>query len=451
MAPDGIRHFEVGTDGIRGEYGTVITEGLVRDFGRAILEVTGMDLVYVGRDTRESGKSLAAAAFHGIRKAGAVARYLDVITTPGVAYVSAVENAAGLMLTASHNPYTDNGAKLFVRGQKASADDMNAMADIIRYPQSEQEESAEPLLSPVMHDMRGRYESHLVSQVQPDLLAGKRLVLDAANGAASIIGMNVLGALKADVLAIASDTENGRNINDGCGATNPENAQLAVISNKADAGITLDGDADRVMLVDKDGALINGDRILLILALWAKHRGNLPGNAVVGTTMSNLGLEKSLNRHGIELVRADVGDKYVLAEMAKRRLTYGGEQSGHILIGDPPAPGDGLYTALKALQVVADSNIPLHEWAAMMEDYPQKLIKVPVPAHYKTEIANHPDVLAAVERVGVELRDTGRVIVRPSGTEQVVRIMVEAKNKQNAEEGVATIEKAVVNVRGQFK
>jgi phosphoglucosamine mutase len=431
-----------GTDGIRGRAGEVVTPEISRRLGSALVEILKPEVVFLVRDTRESGPQYLSSAWEGIAAEGVEAHNAGIAPTPAVAYFAMDRGAAGLAVTASHNLYYDNGLKVFKSGGvKPDEAETEAMDRLITSPSPQREKGdIGATLPDVREDLARSYEGYLCSTVQPQLFHGQRVVIDAANGAASLIGVNVFEQLGATVQAVASHY-NGKNINDGCGTTCPERIKNAVQQSNADFGVTLDGDADRVMLASANGQIIDGDCILLILALWAKQRGDLPGNTIVCTSMSNMGLEVALRKEGIGVVRTDVGDKNVLSEMSERNLLYGGEQSGHIIMkhlanGDRSElahTGDGLLTALQVMQIVADSGHDLDSWAALMDYYPRQLVRITVPDLYKRVVAEDPEVLAAVKAVSNELGEAGMVNVRPSGTEPVVRVMVQATDKETVE------------------
>jgi phosphoglucosamine mutase len=433
-----------GTDGVRGRALTELTPELVTALGRAAARTFGAPRCVVVRDTRESGPVLEAALAAGLSAEGAEVVLAGVAPTPVAAFAAASDGVLGAVISASHNPWTDNGVKLFAPGGRKLTDP--------------EEEALEAELQRVLDGARGarepgaagstleddevvaRWEAALRGSLAGGTLAGLRLVVDTAHGAASHVAAAVLHDLGAEV-AVLHAAPDGRNINDGCGSTHPQALQAEVVRRGADLGIALDGDADRALAVDAAGRLVDGDQIIAITAIDRHERGALAGGAVVVTVMANLGFRTGMAARGIEVVEVPVGDRYVLQAMAERGLELGGEQSGHIVFGDLATTGDGLLTAVQLCDVVVRSGRPLAELAdTAMTRLPQVLRNVRVQrpgAEVAAEVAD------AVARAEAALGDEGRVLLRPSGTEPLVRVMVEAPTQEQAEAVAAELAAAV--------
>jgi len=425
-----------GTDGIRGVANVDLTPELAMRVGYAAVEVlkrkNPRPVLLVGRDTRVSGDMLEAALVAGICSAGGSAELLGVIPPPAVAYLVGREGAdAGVVISASHNPARDNGIKFFHRDGFKLPDEMEAeMEERIR---------EEPLPARMDGDAVGqarpcgdaeeKYLDHLLSLVKPDL-AGMKVVLDCANGAAYRVAPALMSRLGAEVEVINASPD-GLNINHRCGAVHCEGLQRAVVERGADLGLAFDGDADRLMAVDEKGRLIDGDFIMAICALHLKGKGRLRHNAVVATVMSNLGFRRAMKREGIEVFTTEVGDRHVLEKMLSGGYNLGGEQSGHIIFLDDLTTGDGLLTALRLLEVMAEEGEPLSSLAGVMEKVPQLLLNVRV--RDKERLYESERIAASLRRWEEELGERGRVLVRPSGTEPIIRVMVEALEQELAE------------------
>ncbi|HEV2859790.1 MAG TPA: phosphoglucosamine mutase [Pyrinomonadaceae bacterium] len=440
-----------GTDGMRGEAGRFpLDEAAVREAGRSLARHLSERLgraprVVTGRDTRESGGWIEAAFLEGARAAGATAESAGVITTPGVAYLARVLPAdAGVVVSASHNPYHDNGIKIFSPdGRKLDDEterlieaDIHAARAAAHAPQpSSQEEDARAAAA-----LRARYLDYLAAEVGAGLnLAGLRVVLDCANGAAHELAPALLSRLGADVIAI-NDAPDGRNINRDCGSLHIEGLQGRVLEVGAHLGVAFDGDADRSLYVDARGQYVDGDATLWVLAKWMQDRGELAGDRVVATVMSNLGLELALRSRGIELLRANVGDKYVLEGLLRTGASVGGEQSGHIIFPRTSLAGDGMITALGLLRVVKATGLPLHELTEGFTRYPQKLVNVPV--REKLPFGEVPEIARAERETRARLGERGRLLLRYSGTEPLARVMIEGADQTEVErlaEGLAAV------------
>ena len=397
---------------------------------------SGRPLAVVGRDPRASGEFLEAAVVAGLASSGVDVLRLGVIPTPGVAYLTDALGADfGVVLSASHNPAPDNGIKFFARGGLKLPD--QAEDEIERRLAGLPDASRPPRGFGRVADGSGeqeRYLAHLLSSIPGSgpgaPLAGMRVVVDCAHGAASAIAPQMLRRAGAEVIAIGAEPD-GYNINEGCGSTSLGVLQAAVLSHGADVGIAHDGDADRCLAVDAAGEVVDGDQILAVLAFALRDAGRLAADTVVVTVMSNLGLRLALREAGIGLVETPVGDRHLVAAMREGRFVLGGEQSGHIILLDHATTGDGLLTSLHLLATVASRGQPLGELAKVMTRYPQVLINV--PGVDKVLVASSPQLADAVRAAEAELGDSGRVLVRPSGTERAVRVMVEAVDPAQAD------------------
>jgi phosphoglucosamine mutase len=427
-----------GTDGVRGLANRDLTAEGALAIAVAAAHVliergtgAGRPRAVVGRDPRASGEFLEGAVVAGLASAGVDVVRLGVLPTPGVAYLTGVLGAGlGVMLSASHNPMPDNGIKLFDAAGFKLAD---AVEDEIEARLAESwPRPTGAGVGRVYDDPTavGRYTEHLLATL-PCPLDGLRVVVDCAHGAAAAVAPDVLRKAGADVRAIGADPT-GLNINDGVGSTHPQALAAAVRDSGADAGIGHDGDADRCLAVDADGELVDGDAILAVCALAARSRGRLPRNAVVGTVMANLGFRHAMAAHGIRVVETPVGDRYVLEAMRREGIALGGEQSGHLVFLDHATTGDGVLTALQLLGQLAATGRPLAELAAVMTRLPQVLVNVDVPDPAAT--VGSATLAAEVAAVRAELGADGRVLVRASGTEPVVRVMVEARSEERAGE-----------------
>jgi phosphoglucosamine mutase len=434
-----------GTDGIRGVANTEVTAEIAAALGRAAARVLPRDEApwLIGRDTRASGPMLVAALAEGLTAAGADVVDLGVLPTPAVAYASERLNAPAAMVSASHNPWTDNGIKLLARGGRKLDDAVETeIADLLgNVTLAPRTDVAEPGRITFEADPLSAYVAHLANSLDGRTLDGLTVVVDCANGAASGVAARVLHAAGAEARVLFADPD-GTNINRDCGSTHPAALQRAVVDEGADAGLALDGDADRVIAVDHTGALVDGDQIMAICAIDFRRRDRLRGDAIAVTVMSNLGLRRGLRAEGIELVETAVGDRYILAALDQHDLTLGGEQSGHVIFHDLATTGDGLLTGLQLLDVVARSGRSLADLAASaMTRLPQVLRNVRVDRG--AERVASESVRAAVAAEQAALGDRGRVLLRPSGTEPLVRVMVEAETEALAEETVARLIKAV--------
>ncbi len=426
-----------GTDGIRGVAGeppldrrTVHAVGLA--LGKDLREhaANGRE-VLIGMDTRESGMWIAAELAAGLAAQGIGSRFAGVVTTPGVAFLTREEGfAAGVMISASHNPFQDNGIKVFATSGFKLPDDEEHLVEqeIFRVLPGLTPSGAERLAEDPGLDRE--YLEHLLSSLQTPL-KGLRLVLDCGNGAASHLAPDLFRRAGAEVIAMSNQPD-GRNINLNCGALHVDKLSERVVAEGASAGVAFDGDADRAIFVAGSGRIVDGDHVLLIAARRLKATGHLPGNLVVATVMSNLGLEKALAADGITMARTPVGDKYVLEEMEKRGAALGGEQSGHIIFREFATTGDGMLTALRVFEIAASEGKGLEELAAGLEIYPQKLVNVRVKQRRPLE--QMPSVNAEIAACNQAFDGSGRVLVRFSGTEPLARVMVEGPDLPKVDE-----------------
>ena len=421
-----------GTDGIRGRVGEPpITAEFMLKLGWAtgrVLGRVGGDLVIIGKDTRISGYMFESALEAGLSAAGIDIRLLGPMPTPGIAYLSRTLHAcAGIVISASHNPYSDNGIKFFSRQGTKLPDEIELAIEEELDKPMETVNSARLGKAERVPDARGRYIEFCKSTVPMSLsLRGLKLVVDCANGATYQVAPSVFDELGAEVVEIGTSPD-GLNINQDCGSTRPEWLQKTVREQGADAGIALDGDGDRVIMVDSRGAVVDGDELLYIIARSRQRQGKLNGS-VIGTVMSNLGLEHALWAEGIAFERARVGDRYVLELLQQHGGTLGGESSGHIICLDRTTTGDGIVAALQVLTTMTQEDKALHELKAGMKKYPQHMINVPVGR--SLDLTGAPGVQAAVQAVEQRLNGRGRVLLRPSGTEPVVRVMVEGEDER---------------------
>jgi phosphoglucosamine mutase len=396
--------------------------------------------VLIGKDTRLSGYMFESALEAGFVAAGADVLLLGPLPTPGIAVLTQEFKAnLGVVISASHNPYYDNGIKFFDgAGAKLSDEVEKEIEKVLKKPAITLE-SGKLGRAKRIDTARSRYQEFCAATFPDDLdLDGMKVVFDGANGAGYKVGPRTLNDLGADVITIGC-SPNGRNINDGCGSTEPALLQKTVPAVEADVGIALDGDGDRVVMVDEKGQITDGDQLLYILATSRKAEGKLRG-PVVGTVMSNLGLEHALQRHGIEFRRASVGDRYVLETLRQTGGIIGGETSGHMICLDQTTTGDGLISALQILAVMRRTGKPLSELASGMSRYPQKMFNVPTDKRLDPD--SSPAIRDAVSQAEAELADNGRVVLRASGTEPVIRVMVEGENEHQ----VLTLAKRLASV-----
>jgi phosphoglucosamine mutase len=434
-----------GTDGVRGLAGSELTAELAFALGRAAVLVLGRERgsapsFVVGRDTRESGELLEDALVGGIRGAGGDVVLAGVVPTPAVAFLTLDQGAAsGVVISASHNPPEYNGVKFFGPSGTKLADEIE---DEIEAALSRPAPATPPGSIAPAGDAIDRYMDHLAAAADAPL-DGMRVVIDCANGAASAFAPEVLRRLGAAVEPVFNRPD-GRNINVACGALHPEVVAAAVVRTGADVGVAHDGDADRALFSDAEGAVLDGDHVLAACAIDLKERGRLPGNIVVATAMSNLGFQRAMKAAGIAVVSAAVGDRYVLEEMTRTGAAIGGEQSGHVVFAEHASTGDGILTAVRFLSLAARREATVAELASVVHRYPQVLENVTVAE--PSAVAGSEAVSRAVGDAEAALGDDGRVLVRASGTEPLVRIMVEAETESAARahaEAIASVVRAI--------
>jgi len=430
-----------GTDGVRGTANVYpMTAEIALSLGRAAAHVfhdgSGRHQIIIGKDTRLSGYLFEDALTAGICSMGVDVLVVGPMPTPAMAFLTAdMRCDAGVMISASHNPYQDNGIKFFSRDGFKLPDELEARIEsLIESPDFEALRAGADEIGQVrrIEDAEGRYVVFVKHTFPTDrTLDGVKVVLDCAHGAAYKVGPTLFGELGAE-LTVLGATPNGRNINEGVGALHPENAAAAVRERGADIGVCLDGDADRCILIAENGELVDGDAVMALCAADLHGRDALCGGGVVGTVMSNLGLEVFLRERGLELVRAPVGDRYVVEAMRARGYNLGGEQSGHVLFLDYNRTGDGLITALQVLAIMLRTGRPLSELARCMTRFPQVLVNVNVAD--KRPLEDLPDFQDALRAIEADLGGRGRVLVRYSGTEKKARVMVEGEDEGRVNE-----------------
>jgi phosphoglucosamine mutase len=442
-----------GTEGIRGVAGKfpldAPTVNLIgASLARYLKTVSSKSpSIIIGRDTRESGDWLESSLFEGASNAGATCLSAGVITTPGVAYLTRdLQADAGVVISASHNPFHDNGIKIFAQSGKKIPDEVERYieAEIIAKRQSTAAVTRNALRESFLteDELRNRYLKFLCDNIGAGLnLSGIKIVVDCANGASSALAPQLFETLGASVVAINA-SPNGRNINLNCGSLHIESLQSRVVAENANLGIAFDGDADRALFVDEIGNFVDGDATLWVLTNQLLRQNRLKSNIVVATVMSNIGLEIALRSHGVELVRTDVGDKYVLEELLKRDASLGGEQSGHIILPEVSLAGDGMITSLCLLRSIAENRQSLSELTAELSHYPQVLVNVRV--REKVDFERLSTVKEAVAEVKERLSHNGRLLLRYSGTEPLARVMIEGADQHE-------IEKYAEEIAGRIK
>ena len=445
-----------GTDGIRGVPGTYPLDDATLHaagcaLGAYVCRETSSPHVLIGMDTRESGPRIASLLGGGLAQAGVTPAFAGIITTPGVAcLVRRKKYHAGVVISASHNPYHDNGVKLFSgAGMKfPDAIEEKIEADILRWKNDPVRDGSFPLRADESFD--AEYLAFLGSCVLPGArLAVLKIVLDCANGAASVLGPALFSSLGAHVVAIHNHPD-GKNINAGCGSLYMESLQKRVVAERASLGVAFDGDADRALFVSPSGRIINGDGVLLAAARYLASKKKLKGKRVVATTMSNLGLERALDSEGITLARVPVGDRYVLEEMLRSRAVLGGEQSGHIIFLDDAPAGDGLLTAVKMASLVSMKSPSkagsIEDLVAGLREYPQTIVNVKV--RRKPPLETIPAITRALAEANSALGSNGRIVLRYSGTEPLARVMVEAEHASDVKKWSESIASAVRSALG---
>ncbi|OAT73026.1 phosphoglucosamine mutase [Parageobacillus thermoglucosidasius] len=423
-----------GTDGVRGVANRELTPELAFKIGRCggyvLTKSEERPKVLIGRDTRISGHMLEGALVAGLLSIGAEVMRLGVISTPGVAYLTKALGAqAGIMISASHNPVQDNGIKFFgPDGFKLSDEQEQEIEALIDSPEDMLPRPIGKALGQVNDYFEGgqKYLQYLKQTIDEDF-SGMKIALDCAHGATSSLATHLFADLEADVVTMGA-SPNGININEGVGSTHPEALASFVKEKGADVGLAFDGDGDRLIAVDEYGNIVDGDQIMYICAKYLKEIGRLKQQTVVSTVMSNLGFYKALEAQGIQSVQTAVGDRYVVEEMRKNGYNLGGEQSGHIIFLDYNTTGDGLLTALQLVNIMKIKEKPLSELASEVKKYPQQLVNVKVADKHK--VMENEKVKAVIQEVEKEMSENGRVLVRPSGTEPLVRVMVEAPTEE---------------------
>lgn len=438
-----------GTDGIRGVANNTLTPELAFKLGRVLGHVLKQNRekanVLIGRDTRISGELLEYALISGLLSIGVNVMRLGVISTPAVAYLTkALEAQAGIMISASHNPFPDNGIKVFgPDGYKLSDDVELEMETLIDAP-DDLERPINDKIGVVESYFEGqhKYLTYLQKTIN-NTFEGLKIALDCANGATSFLAPHLFANLGAEVLLI-NNNPNGTNINVNCGSTHIETLQRFVIDNEVDVGLAFDGDGDRLIAVDEKGNVVDGDAIMYIFGKHFKEKGTLKQDTIVTTVMSNIGLHKALTDLELKSVQTAVGDRYVLEEMLKSGYNIGGEQSGHIILLDYSTTGDGLLTAVQLVNIMVEQEESLSSLAKGFKSYPQLLKNVEVKD--KTKVMEAEQVIAKIKEVETILGSNGRVLVRPSGTEPVVRVMIEAETEELCEQYVTDIVNVIKNI-----
>lgn len=426
-----------GTDGVRGVAGKELTIDLAMKLGAAgaytiTKERNHKPTIIVGADTRISGGMLSSALIAGICSVGADAVYVGVVPTPAVAYLTRIHKVdAGVVISASHNPMEFNGIKFFDGGGYKLPDAMeDEIEALINSDMNGVEFPTGSAIGRVEYrfDMRDEYVSYMQKAVPLDL-TGVRIVMDCAEGASYYTSVKTLEGMGADLIPIHVNPD-GTNINANCGSTHMDELKARVVYEKASLGLAFDGDADRLLAVDEKGNVVDGDKMLSICANHMRSKGRLKKDTVVVTVMSNLGFSLMCEKNGLKEVRTKVGDRYVLEEMIKNGYNLGGEQSGHIIFLDENTTGDGLLSALHLLEVMLDTGEPLSKLADIMQVYPQALYNAKVPNHKKYSYMEYPVIADAIKEIEEEFGTEGRVLIRPSGTEPLVRVMIEGKDQE---------------------
>ena len=431
-----------GTDGVRGEFGTELTTSYVAALARAAAKVLQCQLVVIGRDTRESGLALEVAIAESLTQLGVEVHLMGVAPTPAIAHAAATGDLVAFAITASHNRYSDNGVKIFGNGGRKLSDDEESRieAELANELAKETAGSAVADQGTSHPEYLEKYCAALIATVPKNALAKLHIALDCANGALSNVAPDVFGALGATVSTIHA-APNGQNINHECGATNPATLSEVVKNVKAHVGIAFDGDGDRLIAIDNTGSIVDGDHLLAISAREMKRNGTLRNNKVAVTVMTNIGFHQAMTQEAIEVITTPVGDRSILAAIKDNDLSLGGEQSGHIIYHDLATTGDGLLAAIRLAVLVANSEQTFSQIASdAMTSFPQVLINVRVAKRTENIEQIFAEEILQAEKT---LADNGRVLVRPSGTEPVVRVMVEASQHEIAESVATTLANAI--------
>ena len=442
-----------GTDGVRGVAGTELTIDLAMKLGQAgayVLTKTKshQPTIIVGCDTRISGGMLANALMAGICSVGANAIYVGVVPTPAIAYLTRKHKVdAGVVISASHNPMEFNGIKFFNgEGYKLSDELEDEIESLIRNNMEDIDFPIGPGIGKVEYrfDIRDEYVEFQKKTVPVDL-SSLKIVIDCAEGASYYTSVKTLKDLGANLIAIHTKPD-GTNINANCGSTHMDELRARVVLEKADVGIAFDGDADRMLAVDENGKVVDGDEIMAICGNYMKQKGTLAKNTVVVTVMTNLGFSLMGKEQGIHIEKTKVGDRYVLENMRENGYNLGGEQSGHVIFLDDNTTGDGLLSALHLLQVMVETGKPLSELAKIMQVLPQALVNAKVPNHKKESYMEYTEIAEAIEELESKFAGEGRVLIRPSGTEPLVRVMIEGKNQGAIEEEATKLAELIEKV-----
>ncbi|HOK62409.1 MAG TPA: phosphoglucosamine mutase [Soehngenia sp.] len=442
-----------GTDGVRGVANIELTPELAYEIGRAggfVLTHGNRGKVVVGKDTRASSDMLEAAISAGLCSIGLDVIQVGIIPTPAVAYLTRRYNAlAGVVISASHNPYEYNGIKFFsADGYKLPDEIEDEIEDILLNNKSIELRPIKNSIGRIYFENNAptHYKEYLKEKIGIDL-KGYKIAMDCGNGALYKIGPEIIRELNGDVIAINTEPD-GTNINNNCGSTNPHLAQQLVLDTNADLGISFDGDGDRIIAIDEKGRIIDGDHLLAICGRFLKKQNHLNGNTIVATVMSNMGLEVFLSQNEINLLRTPVGDRYIIEEMKKGNYVLGGEQSGHIIFMDLNTTGDGLATGLQLLKIMIKENEKASSLNDLVENLPQVLINARVKPENKNKFLDFPEIENAIKELEKKFRGTGRVLIRPSGTEPLVRVMIEGKDydwiKKEAENLALLIEEILL-------
>lgn len=436
-----------GTDGVRGIANRQLTAEMAYRLGRfgGYILTKGKEnpRILVGRDTRISGPMLEHALLAGLMSVGIEVMRLGVISTPGVAYLTrALDACGGIMISASHNPYSDNGIKFFgPDGYKLSDAEEASIEALLDAEEDQVIRPTGDKIGTVIDYLEGvqKYLQYLKTTVDHSF-EGLKIVVDCANGSASSMALHLLADLGADVVTIGC-SPNGTNINDGVGSTHPERLQEEVMKQNANLGLAFDGDADRLIAVDHEGKIVDGDHIMAICAIALKEREQLKQNTLAATVMSNLGLFEAMKAHGIETVQTKVGDRYVMEALRAGGFNLGGEQSGHIIFLDYATTGDGLLTAIQLVNIIQEKKSSLSKLAEVMTQYPQILVNVKVKEKQGWE--ENATIQSEIEAVKAELGNTGRLLVRPSGTEALIRVMAEGPDEEQLKQVVNRVADAI--------
>jgi phosphoglucosamine mutase len=425
-----------GTDGIRAVAGKYpLDQSTIYEIGRNLTDLLKQKKqsprILIGQDTRASGKWIQQALFQGIRDSKGKAVSAGVIPTSAVAVLSKIKSfSSGIMISASHNPHEYNGIKIFSSDGTKIKDDFEQ--ELEKYIEKSNDTAISPYLKPLTdNELKNEYIQFIKSKFSSEsFLKDIKVIIDCANGASSYVAPHIFSELGFNTVSINSEP-NGKNINSNCGSLFPSKLAQKVLETKADIGIAYDGDSDRAIFIDEKGKILNGDHTLFILSKYMKKKGLLRSNKIVGTVMSNLGLEKALEDMGLQLIRSDVGDKYVYDEMIKQKSNLGGEQSGHTILLDECPTGDGILTSLKVIQSMIFKNCPLSDLCKGFHEYPQ--VQKNVKVSRKEDFRLFPEIMSALHKVEKELKGRGRIKVRYSGTEPLARVMIEGENKKEIE------------------